>query len=66
MAERIRERGMASAPEPGAIVGTMAAGKGKQRLYVLPAQGLTVVRFGPLEGPRGYEDREFLQRLLRD
>jgi CubicO group peptidase (beta-lactamase class C family) len=66
MAKRIRERGMASAPEPGAIVGTMAAGKGKQRLYVLPAQGLTVVRFGPLEGPRGYEDREFLRRLLRD
>lgn len=46
--------------------GAMAAGKGKQRLYVLPTQGLTVVRFGPLEGPRGYEDREFLRRLLGD
>jgi len=66
MAARIRERAAESAADAdiGEPLGVMAAGKGKQRLYVLPKAGLTVVRFGPLEGTRGYEDREFLARLL--
>lgn len=64
MAERIRERARPSAAGSGAVIGTMAAGKGKQRLYVLPDAKLTIVRFGPLEGSRGYRDREFLRILL--
>jgi CubicO group peptidase (beta-lactamase class C family) len=39
----------------------MAAGAGKQRLYVLPEQGLVVVCFA--ESTR-FEDRAFLDRLL--
>ena len=68
MAERVRERAKASATDagPGKPLGVMAAGKGKQRLYVLPKQGLTVVRFGPIEGSRGYQDGEFLRLLLGD
>jgi hypothetical protein len=42
----------------------MAAGKGKQRLYVLPDERLVVVRFGPLEGGRGYRDAEMLRLLV--
>jgi hypothetical protein len=42
----------------------MAAGKGKQRLYILPEQKLTIVRFGPLEGSKGFDNREFLRLLL--
>jgi CubicO group peptidase (beta-lactamase class C family) len=45
-------------------VGFMAAGKGKQRLYVLPDERLVVVRFGPLEGGRGYRDAEMLTLLI--
>lgn len=50
----------------GAAIGVMAAGKGKQRLYVLPGAGLTVVRFGPIEGSRRWRDREFLRILLQE
>ena len=47
----------------------MAAGKGKQRLYVLPQQGLVVVRQTNLRASFGsrqnsYSDRELLSRLL--
>jgi hypothetical protein len=42
----------------------MAAGKGKQRLSILPEQKLTVVRFGPLEGSKSFDNREFLRLLL--
>lgn len=47
-------------------VGFMAAGKGKQRLYVLPDHGLTIVRFGALNGSRDFHDAEFLDLLLGD
>ncbi|MCE2882240.1 MAG: beta-lactamase family protein [Planctomycetaceae bacterium] len=46
------------------IDGFMAAGKGKQRLYVLPAQGLVIVRFGLLTGSEGFHDAEFLGRIV--
>ncbi len=45
-------------------VGVMAAGLGKQRLYVLPEFKLTVVRFGNLRSGQGFEDREFLRVLI--
>jgi CubicO group peptidase (beta-lactamase class C family) len=66
MAARIRERARNAAADAdvGQPLGVMAAGKGKQRLYVLPKHGLTIVRFGPLDGPRGYEDGEFLRLVL--
>lgn len=48
----------------GPIEGFMAAGKGKQRLYVLPHERMTVVRFGALNGSRGFEDAAFLELLL--
>lgn len=66
IATRVRDRAKDAAADSdrGGSLGFMAAGKGKQRLYVLPKQGLTVVRFGPLEGPRGYQDAEFLRLLL--
>jgi len=40
----------------------MAAGAGKQKLYVLPALDLVVVRQG--ESKRAYRDRKFLETLL--
>ena len=65
LAERTRERAAVQAPDPASpIIGFMAAGKGKQRLYVLPEQKLTIVRFGPLEGSRGFDNREFMRLLL--
>lgn len=75
LAARLREREEAraarSSPAPtdnaakdSAPVGFMAAGKGKQRLYVLPEEGMTVVRFGALNGSRDFHDSEFLKRLL--
>ncbi|AMW05251.1 serine hydrolase domain-containing protein [Gemmatimonas phototrophica] len=42
----------------------MAAGAGKQRLYVIPSLELVVVRMGPLIGGRRFEDVAFLQALL--
>lgn len=65
LASRARDRAAASSPDPSSpILGFMAAGKGKQRLYILPEQRLTVVRFGPLEGSKGFDNREFLRILL--
>jgi len=47
---------------PKALDGAyMAAGKGKQRLYVIPKRKLVVVRQG--ESPR-FDNREFLKRLF--
>jgi CubicO group peptidase (beta-lactamase class C family) len=43
--------------------GYMAAGAGKQRLYVLPALNLVVVRQGETEG-RGFDNAKFLGLLL--
>ena len=45
-------------------IGVMAAGLGKQRLYILPDLQLTVVRFGKLRGQAPYEDRDFLRTLI--
>jgi CubicO group peptidase (beta-lactamase class C family) len=39
----------------------MAAGAGNQRLYIIPSQNLVIVRQGRMGG---WEDREFLKRLL--
>lgn len=67
MRDRLRARAEASmaadAAESGdqVISGYMAAGKGKQRLYVLPDQGLTIVRFGDLNGGREFSDARFLE-----
>ena len=41
----------------------MAAGAGGQRLYILPSQGLVVVRFGHNTGP-DYRDDVFLRTVL--
>ena len=43
----------------------MAAGAGKQRLFVLPSKKLVVVRFGETQGRR-FQDGIFLRRLLGD
>ncbi len=40
-----------------------AAGAGQQRMYVIPREGLVVVRFG--RPSRGWDDVEFLDRLLK-
>jgi len=65
LAERARERAQEIGPDTSSsVVGFMAAGKGKQRLYILPEQKLTVVRFGPLEGSKSFDNREFLRLLL--
>ena len=44
---------------------SMAAGAGKQRLYVIPSLKLIVVRQGPLSAARSFSDVEFLSCLLR-
>lgn len=41
----------------------MAAGAGKQRLYVIPSLRLVAVRFGETKGRR-FRDDEFLKRLI--
>jgi len=43
----------------------MAAGAGKQRLYVIPSMKLVVVRQGDIRQGRTFSDAEFLNRLLR-
>ncbi|HWA15381.1 MAG TPA: serine hydrolase [Gemmatimonadales bacterium] len=43
----------------------LAAGSGGQRLYILPTQGLVVVRLGHNTGP-DYRDEEFLRLLMVD
>lgn len=39
----------------------MAAGAGNQRLYVIPSEDMTVVRFGAFGD---YDDRQFIKKLL--
>jgi CubicO group peptidase (beta-lactamase class C family)/predicted dienelactone hydrolase len=43
----------------------LAAGAGKQRLYVIPSQKLVIVRQGDLTASRTFSDAAFLDRLLR-
>jgi len=43
----------------------MAAGGGKQRLYLMPSQELVIVRMGPVRGGQAFKDDEFLAALLR-
>lgn len=42
----------------------MAAGMGKQRLYIIPSRELVVVRMGPVLGGRAFTDIGFLEPLL--
>lgn len=42
----------------------MAAGVGKQRLFISREAGLTIVRLAPPAGARAWSDREFLTALL--
>lgn len=42
----------------------MAAGMGKQRLYIIPSHELVVVRMGPILGGRAFTDIGFLEPLL--
>jgi hypothetical protein len=42
----------------------MAAGMGKQRLYVIPSRELVVVRLGPIQRGRAFDDLTFLGALL--
>jgi CubicO group peptidase (beta-lactamase class C family) len=44
----------------------MAAGAGKQRLYIIPSMKLVVARQGPMSAANRFSDAEFLSRLLRD
>jgi CubicO group peptidase (beta-lactamase class C family) len=41
----------------------MAAGKGKQKLYIIPSLDLMVLQFADA---KGYQEREFLSRVLAD
>lgn len=41
----------------------MAAGKGKQKLYILPSLDLMVLQFADA---KGYQENEFLKRVLKD
>jgi CubicO group peptidase (beta-lactamase class C family) len=43
----------------------MAAGAGKQRLYVIPSLKMVAVRQGDIGAGRSFHDDEFLNRLLR-
>ncbi|HUT93048.1 MAG TPA: serine hydrolase [Thermoguttaceae bacterium] len=43
----------------------MAAGAGKQRLYVIPSLRMVVVRQGDIRAGRSFRDAAFLDRLLR-
>ncbi len=45
--------------------GFMAAGAGKQKLYVLPEKEMVIVRFGETKG-QGFKDEAFLNRLVPD
>lgn len=42
----------------------MAAGAGKQRLYVIPSKELVIVRLGPLTRGRQFDDAQFLGALF--
>jgi CubicO group peptidase (beta-lactamase class C family) len=62
-----RRRGAPAAPADARVVPSdlvMAAGAGKQRLYLIPSRELVVVRLGPLRGGREFDDVAFLRALL--
>ncbi|MBY0490576.1 MAG: beta-lactamase family protein [Gemmatimonadaceae bacterium] len=76
---RAARRGGGGGGEEGSRIGTgpgapmpawmpadlfMAAGMGKQRLYVIPSMELIVVRMGPITGGRQFTDLAFLEALL--
>ncbi|MFM1867726.1 MAG: hypothetical protein RL591_1134, partial [Planctomycetota bacterium] len=67
-ARRRADQAAAEAQKPenanAPIIGAMAAGKGMQRLYVLPEANLVVVRFGSVDGGNNYADAEFLKLML--
>lgn len=60
----IRDRASTDAADAALDGAFMAAGLGKQRLYVLPALELVVVRQGELDRSTQFSDREFLALLL--
>ncbi|HRF02707.1 MAG TPA: serine hydrolase [Pirellulaceae bacterium] len=64
--ERVRQAGEARMDDTttSPVPGFMAAGMGKQRLYVLPEAKMTIVRFGELNGSQTFSDREFLSTIL--
>jgi CubicO group peptidase (beta-lactamase class C family) len=71
LAERLQRRSFEQqsaaikGPDGQPVTVWMAAGLGKQRLYVLPQFDMVVVRFGDLRSEaRGYDDREFLGAIL--
>ena len=41
----------------------MAAGAGKQKLYILPEKEMVIVRFGETKG-QNFKDEVFLNRLM--
>jgi CubicO group peptidase (beta-lactamase class C family) len=43
----------------------LAAGAGKQRLYIIPSLELVLVRQGSIQASQKFSDAEFLSRLLR-
>jgi len=61
-----RRGGNQKSADPSAVPTdlVMAAGAGKQRLYLIPSRELVVVRMGPIRGGRSFNDVEFLRALL--
>jgi CubicO group peptidase (beta-lactamase class C family) len=56
-----------TAPRDTSLVPTdlvMAAGAGKQRLYILPSRKLVIVRLGPIASGRDFDDVAFLTALF--
>lgn len=69
--ERLRKRALeeqtrgVTGPDGKPLNVCMAAGKGKQRLYVIPSLGMVVVRFAEdTRAGLAFSDAEFLSRLL--
>lgn len=63
--EAARTEGRSVGPDGKPVVMHMAAGLGKQRLYVLPQWDMVIVRFADLSAEgRGFDDREFLRLAL--
>ena len=58
--------GHSSRPTPDNAIYRLAAGLGKQRLYVLPQFDMVIVRFADLTSSKGrdFDNREFLAPIL--